>query len=396
MIRECVACAETFDTRGLTGLTAQEESLCSSCFEDWPRTDHAPNPQPTIRECGACSKTFETFGLKGRNPEEDGLCSSCLEGSVKLDPKSKEIKEFREHISAAAKTVESWPEWKKHLFDSRETFDDADRDGWKQFMNSLEDKQTLRKCADCGVDQTTAYLSGLRCYNRHDCAARRASNQEMKETNPKDAVGIAKAPIVPAPASGYRVCLCLSCDKNVDGDFAFCSVECESKSGVLRNSTSGDPVSRPSHYTGGSIAPEKKETNPKDAVGIAKAPMSCVPAPVLLELGLAMAEGARKYGRHNYRVTGVRMSVYYDAALRHLFAYWEGQDADPDSGLPHLVKAMACLTVLRDADMRGMLEDDRPPKTGDDWMKSTNDKMKELLKKYPECKPAHTEKAGKP
>lgn len=138
--------------------------------------------------------------------------------------------------------------------------------------------------------------------------------------------------------------------------------------------------------------PEKKETNPKDAVGIAKAPMSCVPAPVLLELGLAMAEGARKYGRHNYRVTGVRTSVYYDAAMRHLFAFWEGQDVDPDSGLSHLVKAMACLTVLRDADMRGMLEDDRPPKTGDDWVQTANGRMKELLKKYPECKPAHAEK----
>ena len=61
-----------------------------------------------------------------------------------------------------------------------------------------------------------------------------------------------------------------------------------------------------------------KETNPKDAVGIKKAPMSTVSAAVIAELGLAMMEGARKYGRHNYRVSGIRMSVYYDAALRHL------------------------------------------------------------------------------
>lgn len=106
-----------------------------------------------------------------------------------------------------------------------------------------------------------------------------------------------------------------------------------------------------------------KPTNPKDACGVRKAPMSTVPASVLAEVGVAMLEGALKYGRHNYREVGVRASVYYDGTLRHMLAWWEGEDIDADSNLSHITKAIASLTVLRDTMMRGMVEDDRPPKT---------------------------------
>lgn len=104
-----------------------------------------------------------------------------------------------------------------------------------------------------------------------------------------------------------------------------------------------------------------KESNPKDSIGIRKAPLSCVPATVLLELGVAMQEGAHKYRRHNYRAIGVRASVYYDATMRHLFSWWEGEDIDPDSGLSHVTKAIASLTVLRDAMIQSKFHDDRPP-----------------------------------
>lgn len=108
-----------------------------------------------------------------------------------------------------------------------------------------------------------------------------------------------------------------------------------------------------------------KPTNPKDLVGVRKAPMSTVSAPVLAEIGVAMLEGACKYGRHNYRVGGVRASVYYDATMRHLMAWWEGQDIDPDSGMNHITKAITSLVVLRDAMIQGCLTDDRPPPSMD-------------------------------
>ena len=105
-----------------------------------------------------------------------------------------------------------------------------------------------------------------------------------------------------------------------------------------------------------------KETNPKDAEVIKKwRQFSVIPLTVMAELGVAMFEGARKYGRHNYRVAGVRSSVYVDAAMGHVAQWWEGEDTDPDSGLSHITKAIASLTVLRDAQIQQMLVDDRPP-----------------------------------
>lgn len=105
-----------------------------------------------------------------------------------------------------------------------------------------------------------------------------------------------------------------------------------------------------------------KDGNPKDGVGGRKVGLSNVPLGVLLEMAVGMQEGALKYGRHNYRVKGVRGSVYFDATIRHMFAWFEGEDIDPDSGLSHITKAMCSLAVLRDAMIQNKLRDDRPPK----------------------------------
>jgi hypothetical protein len=48
-----------------------------------------------------------------------------------------------------------------------------------------------------------------------------------------------------------------------------------------------------------------KIVNPKDVIGSKKPAMSVIPAGVLFEVGLAMMEGAAKYGRHNFRATPV-------------------------------------------------------------------------------------------
>ena len=133
-----------------------------------------------------------------------------------------------------------------------------------------------------------------------------------------------------------------------------------------------------------------KQSNPKDALGTAKVPFSTVPANVLAEVAVAMAEGARKYGRHNYRVVGVRSSVYYDAALRHLVAWWEGEDVDPDSGVPHVVKAITTLFVLRDAMLNQNAEDDRPPRSAP-FMNACNDRVQRLIEKYPDVVPPYTQ-----
>lgn len=132
----------------------------------------------------------------------------------------------------------------------------------------------------------------------------------------------------------------------------------------------------------------QKPTNPKDAVGIKKAPLSTVSAAVMAEVGVAMLEGALKYGRHNYRGVGVRASVYYDATIRHLFSWWEGEDTDADSGMSHITKAIASLTVLRDAMIQDKVEDDRPPRSAQ-FYRELNKKAALLVERYGDVHPHH-------
>jgi len=138
---------------------------------------------------------------------------------------------------------------------------------------------------------------------------------------------------------------------------------------------------------------KRKNTNPKDALAIRKVPIHCVPMQVMSEVGLAMLEGGRKYGAHNYRNAGVRTSVYIDAVWRHLFVqFWEGEDDDKDSGLSHVTKAIASLVVLRDSMLMGNWKDDRPIKHPNTYIDRLNQKAGEIIEKYPKCKAPFTEK----
>ena len=129
-----------------------------------------------------------------------------------------------------------------------------------------------------------------------------------------------------------------------------------------------------------------KDTNPKDAVGVKKwRQFATVPFPVIWEIGVAMLEGARKYGRHNYRVAGVRASVYVDAAMGHISQWWEGEDDDPDSGLNHITKALSTLTVMRDAMLNDKFMDDRPPSCKLSEIRADlQNKVEAIIDRYPD------------
>jgi hypothetical protein len=135
-----------------------------------------------------------------------------------------------------------------------------------------------------------------------------------------------------------------------------------------------------------------KDTNPKDGIGIKKVPFSLIPENVLGEVGLSFLEGSLKYGSNNWKCAGVRASVYIDALRRHLASWWNGQDIDPDSGLSHIVKAIACLIILRDSMLIGNWTDDRPPKSEKDFIKELNKQAELLIEKYPNAVKPYTEK----
>lgn len=68
--------------------------------------------------------------------------------------------------------------------------------------------------------------------------------------------------------------------------------------------------------------------------------------------------GARKYEDRNWE-KGMKWGRVFGATMRHLWAFWRGQDIDPESGLHHIAHAAAnCLFLLAYA-MRKVGEDDR-------------------------------------
>ena len=102
------------------------------------------------------------------------------------------------------------------------------------------------------------------------------------------------------------------------------------------------------------------DNNPKTALGEAKPKISSTPTGGIREMGKVFELGATKYGRYNWRLHQVSATVYYDAAWRHLSAWLDGEDLDPESGVSHLAHVMACMTILMDAEKHGMLNDNRP------------------------------------
>lgn len=106
---------------------------------------------------------------------------------------------------------------------------------------------------------------------------------------------------------------------------------------------------------------DTKLTNPKDLIGSKKLPTHLVPSSMVVYACMAFAEGASKYGAHNWRVAGIRLSVYKSAHDRHMEKFWNGERCDPKTDVPHLASALACIAIMIDAELCGMATDDRPP-----------------------------------
>jgi hypothetical protein len=134
------------------------------------------------------------------------------------------------------------------------------------------------------------------------------------------------------------------------------------------------------------VVADAKATNPKDAIGSTKLPVNLVPDTLLVEAAPAFLEGALKYGTCNWRVAGVRSSIYKAALQRHLAKWWNGQDRDPKTRVKHLASVIACATILLDAELVGKLTDDRPPAAPMDKLIDEADELvkhlKELFKGY--------------
>ena len=105
-------------------------------------------------------------------------------------------------------------------------------------------------------------------------------------------------------------------------------------------------------------------SNPKDIIGRTKPPLGLIPGAAMVQEAMVLKLGAEKYGKANWRQETISASVYIDATLRHLFAWLDGESADPESNQSHLAHARACLGIMLDAQAIGKMQDDRPVQGG--------------------------------
>ena len=96
----------------------------------------------------------------------------------------------------------------------------------------------------------------------------------------------------------------------------------------------------------------KKETKDKPRYDL-------LPPEALESITLALMFGAKKYSDHNW-LQGVKWSKYFSACMRHMWAWWRGEEVDKESGLPHLAHAGCCVLFLLTYQLRKMKKfDDR-------------------------------------
>ena len=102
--------------------------------------------------------------------------------------------------------------------------------------------------------------------------------------------------------------------------------------------------------------------DPKGAAGALKAPMHLIPPYALEQTAWVHKFGAERYGAYNWRKTGVCATTYVSAIMRHLNAWRDGEDLDPESGISHIAHIASSCNILLDAGHCGTLQDDRNKK----------------------------------
>jgi len=120
--------------------------------------------------------------------------------------------------------------------------------------------------------------------------------------------------------------------------------------------TSQSPTKEAAHF-----AKLKTEYANTDVVGgkkhdTEKPPLSLIPSSLLWEMAKVLAQGADKYGTHNWR-KGIHLSRLISAAMRHITAFNEGEDLDPESGLPHLAHAACEIAFALEQSMNKIVYD---------------------------------------
>lgn len=76
-----------------------------------------------------------------------------------------------------------------------------------------------------------------------------------------------------------------------------------------------------------------------------KPDLSMISYELMVEVAKVRGFGAIKYARDNWK-RGFKYTRSCAAALRHIFAFLNGEDLDNESGLSHIAHAICCLEHL--------------------------------------------------
>ena len=89
-----------------------------------------------------------------------------------------------------------------------------------------------------------------------------------------------------------------------------------------------------------------------------KLPLHLLSTEAMNQTAAVLAFGAQKYAEHNWR-NGFAWSRPLSAAMRHITAFNDGEDKDPESGLSHLAHAACCIMFLLEFEKTHQHLDDR-------------------------------------
>ena len=84
-----------------------------------------------------------------------------------------------------------------------------------------------------------------------------------------------------------------------------------------------------------------------------------LPPELLEETARVLTFGAEKYSDRNWEL-GMAWSRPFAALMRHMWAWWGGEDKDPETGYSHLAHAACCIAFLVAYERRGTGTDNRP------------------------------------
>jgi len=136
-----------------------------------------------------------------------------------------------------------------------------------------------------------------------------------------------------------KVKKCYNCSTYHGTATDFCSLKCErsfvgSALDDVKSGSSVDGAKLGSSVDGGGM---RFNTN--------KLPIELVPTSAMYALADVLEYGAQKYDDHNWR-RGMKWSVPYACAMRHLLKWFEGEERDEESGREHLSHVLANISML--------------------------------------------------